>query len=827
MKRKLALAFLLVLAPLTAAAEEKVPRPVNAPATATAGDILVFGASPQQSADSGKTLPAGAVVGTSDTQTLTGKSIDAGQLTGTVAIGRLPVGTISGTVAAGDDSRIAGAAQKASNLSDLLSASAARSNLGLGTAATQNTGTSGANVPLLSGSNSWSNPQTFTVAPVFTDAAGTRTALGLGTAAVKNTGSSGGTVPLLNAAATISAIWTYGNGDILYNPLASSGLLRELGAMLTESCNSAMNYNNIDFDGSTNYGTRFNTQETGNANPACWLVPINKNFTTSAKVNLTIAAHRLEFRPGAKVSLLAGAGNIADVVDLQAADDVVSNLEIDGNATNQSFAISGLRISNDVTGIRLLGRTYLHDTKQYGAHVVGGASVFAEDIKCANTLFDCLHAQNVADTANARIAVQHLRADRSMLDPSTAAHPAVQIYGTAAHPTALLLQSIDLANPILPTGFATAEGVELRYGTGYLVGGLMDAGTLQLSIATGMNGFANGDLVLKGGANVIGHEVANTDMAALVQNIASHDIIVDGNDAAGVPRLPRAFTVDGTGDSKALVYDDLIGRHFTDDGFIVAATPLSGTTNLSDILVGNAFMDASDTQSVNNVFGDHDGFHFVASGTSSVKRYHVANGAVEGGNAATECLFITNASYGGGRIACHGIKTDTGTLVRLVDDGNVLATLDYLEFNIADEGANPTANQFTVSLPNGGAIGHHTAFGNYTSFTPYAAGYWGWVKDVNTRRIEVYGASSPNGTEDGAVGSLAADYAGNQYFKTGVLGNFTWIVARAASGDVGTAIRTPASSAESCSAGQLVADTSYVYACVAANTWKRSALAAF
>lgn len=54
-----------------------------------------------------------------------------------------------------------GTLQAANNLSDVASASAARANLGLGTAATANIGTSGATVPLLNQSNSWVSPQTF------------------------------------------------------------------------------------------------------------------------------------------------------------------------------------------------------------------------------------------------------------------------------------------------------------------------------------------------------------------------------------------------------------------------------------------------------------------------------------------------------------------------------------------------------------------------------------------------------------------------------------------------------------------------------------------
>lgn len=50
------------------------------------------------------------------------------------------------------------------------SASAARTNLGLGTAATVNTGTSGAAVPLLNGANTWASAQTFSVRPTFNGA---------------------------------------------------------------------------------------------------------------------------------------------------------------------------------------------------------------------------------------------------------------------------------------------------------------------------------------------------------------------------------------------------------------------------------------------------------------------------------------------------------------------------------------------------------------------------------------------------------------------------------------------------------------------------------
>lgn len=117
--------------------------------------------------------------------------------------------------------------------------------------------------------HTWSLTQTFTLAPVFTDASGSRTALGLGTAATVNTGTSGATIPLLNGSNTWSALQTFSGSTTV---LAAT--FPNIGETATISATAATG--TINYDITTQSILYFTTNASAN-----WTVNIRGNGSTT------------------------------------------------------------------------------------------------------------------------------------------------------------------------------------------------------------------------------------------------------------------------------------------------------------------------------------------------------------------------------------------------------------------------------------------------------------------------------------------------------------------------------------------------------------------
>lgn len=207
-------------------------------------------------------------------------------------------GTTSGTAAQGNDARITGALQAANNLSDLATPATARTNLGLGTAATQATSAFDA-------AGAASAAQTAAIAASaqrasnlsdLANASTARTNLGLGGAAVLAVGTTTGTVAAgddtrITGALQRSTATT--KGDLLV--ATAGGTIARLGVGTTGQVLTA--------DSTQPTGTKWAAAGGGSS------LVVRGAFVTTGDTNLSVGAGSWTLLPGFSLAIPAAVGD--------------------------------------------------------------------------------------------------------------------------------------------------------------------------------------------------------------------------------------------------------------------------------------------------------------------------------------------------------------------------------------------------------------------------------------------------------------------------------------------------------------------------------------
>jgi hypothetical protein len=218
---------------------------------------------------------------------------------------------------------------KANNLSDLANAGTARTNLGLGTAATQATGTSAGTLPFLNGTNTWSGVQTYNSDITFSSAAlNWSGAASVSSATTTDIGAQTSNLVTITGTVTITSLGTAAAGKFRYVKFAAALLLTHntTSLILPTSTNITTAANDIALfvsEGSGNWRCYHYDRADGTSlvsyltttSAASTYQPLNSNLTAYAGANWSAGTQIAALTAANTITLKtvgSASGNILD-----------------------------------------------------------------------------------------------------------------------------------------------------------------------------------------------------------------------------------------------------------------------------------------------------------------------------------------------------------------------------------------------------------------------------------------------------------------------------------------------------------------------------------